>query len=330
VINLGNGAMTGQGLRLVKLAGGAAAITSTIPFSAFILEESSQATGMASYQAARSKNQDKVQEATRRMDSISRIAQGPAVWLPGFNLWVAFSEFFAAQHLSAETFRLTAGHVKDLNGAGKPDKGDQKAIRPSPTGKVEAPGGRPVVQPTPKAPSIEPISMEDRRQIQLIGDENRETILLNEHADLFSRGSRLLFDDTGFVWPPRTRSGKATGSGIVNTGAPLRVYLLAGGRVVLRLPKSHAFFDPIKDRMRRLTRTKRAVFEPGLSDVTRNMGLWIIQPVGQGILGEVLVNTNDVPLDQLTETELDVSKRVTDTDVTGADFEVPKPPGKSE
>ncbi len=106
--------------------------------------------------------------------------------------------------------------------------------------------------------------------------------------------------------------------------------LPARGRVVLRLPKSHALFDSIKDRMRRLTRTKRAVFEPGLTDVTRNVGLWIIQPVGQGILGEILLDTNDVLLDQLSETELEVNRVVTDSDVNGPDFEVPKPPGKTE
>ncbi len=97
-----------------------------------------------------------------------------------------------------------------------------------------------------------------------------------------------------------------------------------------RLLTSHALFDLIEDRMRRLTRTKRAVFESGLTDVTRNIGLWIIQPVGQGILGEILLNTNDVLLDQLSETELEVNKVVTDTDANGADFAVPEEPKKSE
>ena len=328
VQQLGNGAMTERGLRILKVAGGATAVAGTIPFSAFLLEEASQSAGMASYQAARTKNPDMVQEATRRMDSIARTAKGPAVWIPGFNLWTAFSEFFAATHFSADVFRQTAGQVRNLNGVSRPEK-SKEPIRPQPTGTPVVPGGRPVVSPPPKAPM--PISVLERRRLELIEDENRETILLQEYAHLFSQGSRLLFDDTGFTWPSRARGAKASGqAGIVNTGPALRVYLLANGLVIFRLPKTHPLFDPIKDRMRRLTRTKRAVFEPGLSDVTRNMGLWIIQPVGQGILGEILLNINDVPMDQLSETELEVNSLVTDTDVNGEDFAVPTGPPRTE
>ena len=176
-----------------------------------------------------------------------------------------------------------------------------------------------------------PISVVERRRLEFIADENRETILLQEYAHLFSQGSRLLFDDTGFAWPARARGAKASGqAGIVNTGPAIRVYLLANGLVIFRLPKSHPLFDPLKDRMRRLTRTKRAVFEPGLSDVTRNMGLWIIQPVGQGIMGEILLNINDVPMDQLSETELEMNRLVTDTAVDGPDFPVPTDPPRTE
>ena len=283
---------------------------------------------MASYQAARSKDPDLVLEATRRMDSIARTAKGPAVWIPGFNLWTAFSEFFAASHFSVDVFRQTAGQVRSLNGVSRPEK-SKAPIRPSPTGTPEVPGGRPVVPPPPKAPM--PISVVERRRLELIEGENRETILLQEYAHLFSQGSRLLFDDTGFTWPSRARGAKASGqAGIVNTGPALRVYLLANGLVIFRLPKTHPLFDPIKDRMRRLTRTKRAVFEPGLTDVTRNMGLWIIQPAGQGILGEILLNINDVALDQLSETELEVNRLVTDTDVNGEDFAVPTGPPRTE
>ncbi len=333
VQQLGNAAMTERGLRMLKLAGGAAAVTGTIPFSAFILEESSQSAGMAAYQASRSKNPDLVQEATRRLDAISRTAKGPAPWIPGYNLWVAFSEFFAAQHFSADVFRQTAGQVRNLNGVGKPEK--KEPVHAEPTGPGKTPGGRPTVPPTPKAPTlaptvllprrVEPISVTDRRQMEFIEAENRETLLLNEYADLFRNGSRLLWDDTDFVWSPRARGGKsAPEGGIQNTGAPLRVYLLADGRVVLRLPREHALFGPIKDRMRRLKARKAAVFLPGLSDETRSTGLWVIQPEAQGVLGEVLLNLNDVAIDQWTESERDVHRRATDTDVQGPDFEVPE------
>ena len=192
-----------------------------------------------------------------------------------------------------------------------------------------------MVPPTPKAPTlaptillprrVEPISVMERHRMELVEAENRETLLLNEYADLFRNGSRLLWDDADFVWSSRARSGKIVAQGgIQNTGAPLRVYLLADGRVVLRLPREHALFGPIKDRIRRLKARKAAVFLPGLSDETRSTGLWVIQPEAQGVLGEVLLNLNDVPIDQWTESERDVHRRATDTDVEGPDFEVPR------
>ncbi len=332
VQQLGNAGMTERGLRTLKLVGGASAVAGTIPFSAFILEESSQSTGMASYQAARSKNPDLVQEATRRMDGISRIAKGPAPWIPGYNLWVAFSEFFAAQHFSADVFRQTAGQVRGLNGGGKPDRA-QEPIRPEPTGPAAVPGGKAKTPPPPKTPLavVVPISMGDRRAIALIAADNRETLLLEEYAEFFKNGSRLLWDDTGFAWPARARAQGAAGRpGIENTGPALRVYLLADGRIVLRLPLEHALFGPIRDRMRRLKARKAAVFLPGLSDATRTTGIWIIQPEGQGVLGEVLLNTNDVPVNQLSETEKQLSRRVTDTDVDGEDFPIPTDPPRRE
>ncbi|GEM_PF-2414814 len=332
VQQLGNAAMTERGIRMLKLAGGATAVAGTIPFSAFILEESSQSSGMAAYQASRSKNPDLVQEATRRLDAISRTAKGPAPWIPGYNLWVAFSEFFAAQHFAADVFRQTAGQVRAFNGVGRPDRA-KEPIRPEPTGPGVVPGGKTKTPPPPKATSaaVVPISMGERRAIVLVENENRETLLLEEYSEFFKNGSRLLWDDTGFAWPARARAQGAAGRpGIENTGPAVRVYLLADGRIVLRLPLEHALFGPIRDRMRRLKARKAAVFLPGLSDATRTTGIWIIQPEGQGVLGEVLLNTNDVPVDQLSETEKQTARRVTDTDVDGPDFEPPTAPPRSE
>jgi len=328
----GGGAILSHWRGLLAAGGALTAYIGSVGYSMWAWEEGSQAAGFAMKQGSMTHREDLVQEAARVVEAHAAKIRGGRPWLPGLNVLEAWSDYAAASLLQARAFRSTAGGVQGL----APDRLSVDRARVGPPSLLgpagPAPGGSAKTPSVPRAPevatpvgpqivtSVWPSIMMDRDRLMFIAAENRETALLNEYADLFAQGSRLLFSDEGFVWPARARVKGAGPAGIVNTGPALRVYLLPDGRVIVRLPKEHALFGPLHDRMRRLYRSQRGSFVRGISDLTRGSGLIIVQPEGHGILGEILLNTNDVPIDQLTETERKLSALISQTNADGDDW----------